>query len=156
MLCIFLIILASGGANSSTYSGYACEAFPGCHKDSLLSFSITHTLTGGSVASVPKQLEGQFLPFFQNEWIHMIHRTIAIGGGFILIILSFIELRQSQDRGNRIAGYAMIGLIFLEMGVGIVNAIYTVPLPISTLHTAIAATLIGFLSYTFAKGLHES
>ena len=41
MTIIFFVILFSGGYNSSTYSGNYCEAFPGCHEGSELSYSLS-------------------------------------------------------------------------------------------------------------------
>ncbi len=143
MLLLFFIILISGGANSSTYSGYACNAFPGCHPGSALSFHV-----GEAVAS-----EGYFLPKFQTEWIHMTHRLIAIVGGLALLIMSWRLLYRKQ--AYRMIGIGIWVLILGEISVGILNALYRIPAPISTAHTAIAATIVGLLSYSLAKSVHE-
>ncbi len=154
-LALFFVILISGGANSSTYSGYACEAFPGCHAGSPLSFSLAgETVAGTQFAPIPKDLEGHFLPRYQNEWIHMLHRVIAIFGGLFLIGLVWKTLVRHSDVVYRRVGEAIVALIILEMVVGIANAIYRIPVPVSALHTAIAASIVGLLSFSIVKSIY--
>ncbi len=43
----------------------------------------------------------------------------------------------------------------LEICVGILNAVFRVPAPISATHTAIAATLTGLLFFAAAEGNHN-
>ncbi|MBF0286214.1 MAG: COX15/CtaA family protein [SAR324 cluster bacterium] len=144
MLLLFFVILISGGANSSTYSGYACAAFPGCHEGSVFSFHV-----GEAVA------EGAFLPKFQNEWIHMTHRLIAVAGGLTMLVLSWRTLYNHSNKTYRMIGIWICILILGEISIGILNALYRIPASISTAHTAIAATIVGLLSYSFAKSVHE-
>jgi len=143
MFVIFLIILISGGANSSTYSGYACPAFPGCQLGSPFSFYV------GTILD-----EGYFFPKFWNEGIHMLHRLIAILGTLAIVLLSWFFLLRHPDSIYHKIGISIVGLLFLEIGVGIINALYQIPIPISLAHTAIAATLIGLFSFSFVRSVH--
>lgn len=145
MFAIFLVILISGGANSSTYSGYACNAFPGCQPGSTFSFYVSTDLEGG-----------YFFPRFWNEGIHMLHRLIAILGALIIVLLSWSFLLKHSDSTYHKIGFSILGLLFLEIVVGIINALYQVPVPISLAHTAIAATLIGVLSFSFVRSIHRN
>ena len=67
------------------------------------------------------------------------------------MVLSWVWLRNRY--GYNIIGNSIILLILLEICVGIANAVFRVPAPISALHTAIAATLTGLLFFVFA-GFH--
>ena len=146
MLMLFVVILISGGLNSSTYSGYACSAFPGCHAGSNFSFYVGEK----------QQEQGAFLPQFRNEWIHMLHRLIAILVSAGLAFLAWLVLFRHHNRIYRMIAYAIWILLTIELVVGIANAVYLIPVPLSLLHTALAATIFGVLSFSFAKSVYES
>jgi cytochrome c oxidase assembly protein subunit 15 len=156
MLAVLLIIITSGGYNSTTSSGNHCEAFPGCHEGSAVSFGMSGTdisawsgLKGHILPPAPAEFQGRFFPQYENEWIHMLHRFIALSGGMALMIMAWVWLKNRH--GYQLIGLSIVLLILLEIGVGITNAVFRVPQPISALHTAIAATLTGILFYVFAE-----
>jgi len=155
MLAILLIMITSGGYNSTTSSGYHCEAFPGCHEKSAFSFGMSGTdvsalsgIEGHILSPAPKEFQGRFLPVFENEWIHMLHRLIAICGGMILILMSWFWLKNKQD--YKLIGISFISLIILEILIGIINAVLRLPAPVSATHTAIAAILTSLLFFILA------
>jgi cytochrome c oxidase assembly protein subunit 15 len=155
MLAVLLIIITSGGYNSSTSSGKHCEAFPGCHEGSVVSFgmsgidiSVLSGIERDVLDPAPLEFQGRFLPVFANELINMLHRLIALSGGLALMLMSWFWLKNRQ--GYLVHGFSIIILILLEICVGILNAVLRVPASVSTLHTAIAATLIGLLFYVLA------
>ena len=159
MIALLFLIIASGGYNSSTYSGLYCEAFPGCHEGSYFSFGMSGAdiskltgITGNILQPAPEEYQGRFLPEFRNEWIHMLHRFIAVFGGMALVIMSWVWLRNRF--GFKIINNFIVGLILLEIIVGVLNSVLRVPVPISALHTAIAATLTGLMFFAFA-GNHQ-
>ena len=62
------------------------------------------------------------------------------------------QLRTSSPlSGIRHVGTAILLLIPSEVLVGIVNALYRIPVPVSALHTAIAATLVGLIAYALSE-----
>ena len=159
MIALLFLIIASGGYNSSTYSGLHCEAFPGCHEGSYFSFGMSGTdiskltgISGNILQPAPEDYQGRFLPEFRNEWIHMLHRFIADFGGMALVIMSWVWLKNRF--GFKIINNFIVGLISLEIIVGVLNSVLRVPVPISALHTAIAATLTGLMFFAFA-GNHQ-
>lgn len=156
MIAVLFIIIASGGYNSSTYSGLHCEAFPGCHEGSYLSFGMSGTdlskltgIEGHILQPAPEEYRGRFLPKFKNEWIHMLHRLIAVCGGMSLIIMSWFWLNKRF--GYNFINIIIVLLILLEVVVGVLNSVLHVPVPISALHTAVAATLTGLMFYVLAE-----
>ena len=159
MIALLFLIIASGGYNSSTYSGLHCEAFPGCHEGSYFSFGMSGTdiskltgIRGNILQPAPEDYQGRFLPEFRNEWIHMLHRFIAVFGGMALVIMSWVWLKNRF--GFKIINNFIVSLILLEIIVGVLNSVLRVPVPISALHTAIAATLTGLMFFAFA-GNHQ-
>ena len=156
MIALLFLIIASGGYNSSTYSGLHCEAFPGCHEGSYFSFGMSGTdlskltgIEGHILQPAPEDYRGRFLPEFRNEWIHMLHRFIAVFGGLALIIMSWVWLKKRF--GYNVINNFIVLLIFLEILVGVLNSVLRVPVPISALHTAVAATLTGLMFYALAE-----
>jgi heme A synthase len=64
------------------------------------------------------------------------------------------QLRMSSPlSGIRHVGSAILLLIPLEVSVGIVNALYRIPVPVSALHTAVAATLVGLIAYALSESV---
>ena len=156
MIAVMFLIIASGGYNSSTYSGLHCEAFPGCHEGSYFSFGMSGTdlskltgIEGHILQPAPKDYRGRFLPEFRNEWIHMLHRLIAVFGGLALIIMSWVWLKNRF--GYNVINNFIVLLILLEIIVGVLNSVLRVPVPISALHTTVAAVLTGLMFYAFAE-----
>ena len=159
MIDVLFLIIATGGYNSSTYSGLHCEAFPGCHEGSYFSFGMSGTdiskltgIRGNILQPAPEDFQGRFLPEFRNEWIHMLHRFIAVFGGLTLVIMSWVWLKNRF--GFKIINNFIVSLILLEIIVGVLNSVLRVPVPISALHTAIVATLTGLMFFAFA-GNHQ-
>ena len=159
MIALLFLIIASGGYNSSTYSGLHCEAFPGCHEGSYFSFGMSGVdlskltgIEGHILQPVPEEFRGRFLPEFRNEWIHMIHRFIAVFGGLALMMMSWIWLKNRF--GYSVIHNFIVLLILLEIILGVLNSVLRVPVSISALHTAVAAALTGLIFYAFAENHH--
>ena len=156
MIAVLFLIIASGGYNSSTYSGLHCEAFPGCHEGSYFSFGMSGTdvskltgIEGHILQPAPMDYQGRFLPEFKNEWIHRLHRFIAVVGGLALITMSWIWLKNRF--GYNVINNFIVLLILLEILLGVLNSVLRVPVPISALHTAVAAALTGLMFYALAE-----
>ncbi len=156
MIFVLFLIIASGGYNSSTYSGLHCEAFPGCHEGSFFSFGMSGSdlskltgIEGHILQPAAEDYRGRFLPEFRNEWIHMLHRFIAVFGGLALIIMSWVWLKNRF--GYNVINNFIVLLILLEIIVGVLNSVLRVPVPISALHTTVAAALTGLMFYVFAE-----
>ena len=156
MIAVLFLIIATGGYNSSTYSGLHCEAFPGCHEGSFFSFGMSGTdvskltgIEGHILQPAPVDYQGRFLPEFKNEWIHMMHRFIAVVGGLALITMSWIWLKNRF--GYNVINNFIVLFILLEILLGALNAVLRVPVPISALHTAVAAALTGLMFYALAE-----
>ena len=56
-----------------------------------------------------------------------------------------------EQVGYYVINNFIVLLILLEIIVGVLNSVLRVPVPISALHTAVAAALIGFMFYALAE-----
>lgn len=155
MLVIFFAILTSGAANSTSYSGYTCPGFPSCLVESEYNWigDAKKRLFDSSV--IPKELDKEFFSNHQNAYIHMAHRTVAALGAFMIVLIGFRQLIQKGTGIDKPMGWSLILLLGLEFVVGVVNAVYHIPIPVSMLHTFLAASIVGVLSFTFARSTYE-
>lgn len=148
MIILFFVMLLSGGLNSSNYAGYACDAFPFCNSTSSFSFF----LNNNSTSLIFNGWRGVELPANRLELIHLIHRVVVIllSGFFCYFIIKYW---LPKSKIWRALGFALLIILFLEMVVGIANALFKVPVTISALHTTLASTLTGILAFSlcFAK-----
>ena len=139
-------MLFSGGMNSSNYAGYACSAFPLCSPDSSFSFfwdkATKLFLWNGWLG----------LKFSSSilEWIHLTHRLVTIVGSIIFFYFIF-SFFLNKGRNWKFLGISLLILLLLEIFVGITNALFSVPIPISILHTTIASCITGVLAIMLAK-----
>ena len=85
----------------------------------------------------------------------MIHRLIAIVGGFALMFIVFKDFIYHQKSLYRWIGVGILIGVSLEIIVGVLNAIYRVPVPVSTIHTAIASLLVLLISLSFAESFRQ-
>ena len=153
---IFFFMLFTGGLNSSTYAGYACQAFPLCNVQSSFSFFWDSQIS----AYVFNGWKGFDLSANLLETIHLFHRFVVILGSIILGYYTIrYWLKDSSQLKNksewRIVSYSLLGLLFLEILVGITNALWKVPIPISILHTALAASITGILAWAFSLAKYK-
>ena len=56
--------------------------------------------------------------------------------------------------GYNVINNFIVLLILLEIIVGVSNSVLRVPVPISALHTTVAAVLTGLMFYVFAENYH--
>jgi cytochrome c oxidase assembly protein subunit 15 len=110
-----LLQLALGGLVSSYYAGLACNTFPTCN--------------GEAIAPTFSGMVG----------LHVMHRL----NGFLLLsgyILLVWRLRGEGSLG-RLANLGL-GLVFLQIGLGVTDVLLQIPVEITALHTATAATIV--------------
>ena len=151
MIAIFFFILFSGGLNSSNYAGYACNAFPFCNSDSAFSFFWDKQQSSLIFNSLQK------FKFASNylEFIHLAHRIITILGSLFLIYFIILYWLK-RNLQWKILGYSIICLLFCELGVGIINALFSVPVFISILHTTLASSIVGILAWSLSLARYQN
>jgi cytochrome c oxidase assembly protein subunit 15 len=108
--------IALGGWVSSNYAALACPDFPACR--------------------------GAWLPIDGPTFIHMIHR---LGALLVLVIVGAYATLLLRQSATRRLGALLVGLLALQVGLGIANVLLSLPLPVAVAHNLGAALLLATL-----------
>jgi len=128
--------IALGGWVSSNYAALACTDFPTCQgsgwpaADYANAFHMTREL--GQTA------DGGLLSFAALTAIHWTHRLGAIG--VLLVVGAYAVLRRREPMG-----VWLLGLLGLQVGLGIANVLLSLPLAVAVAHNLGAALLLATL-----------
>ena len=149
-LVLLILQIALGGWTSSNYAGIGCMGFPTCNgqwwpdMDFSSAFHLTQSIG-------PDYLYGQ-LHASARSAIQWTHRLVALALGLALLGL-YWQAGQSEQAGQREfvarrrAVLCCAGLYLLQVTLGIVLVIWSLPFPPALLHTAGAALLMLALVY---------
>jgi len=137
MVVVFLQI-ALGGWVSANFAAAACTNFPGCGNFPWLdgpwreSFNLARTL--------PVTDGGAVIVGDTGKTIHLAHRAGAL---FTLLYIGWLAARATTlGAPARVTGVAMLGLLALQILLGISAVAFGLPLTVVTLHNAVAALLL--------------
>ena len=137
--------IALGGWTSANYAALACGTdFPKCLDQWWpgTDFREAFVLWRG----VGVNYEGGVLDGAARTAIQMTHRIGAVLVFGHLLMLSIFALRRHIALGAWVAG-----LLLLQIGLGISNVVYALPLPVATAHNAVAAALLFTLLMLLAR-----
>lgn len=138
LLCAQILL---GGWTSSNYAAVACTEFPTCYgglwwppTDFAAGFTIWPTL-GVSY-------EHGVLDSAARTAIHLTHRIGALGVFLYLGTLAVLVLRRARNLRHFQVGFVLVGVLLLQVGLGIANVLGHLPLPIAVAHNGGAALLL--------------
>ena len=132
-LGVLAVQVALGGWLTSNYAALACPDFPTCHgawlpeMDLHTGFDVTQTVG-------PNYLGG-LMSSDARVAIHFAHRLGAVA---VLLVVGILAWRL----GNRAAGWSLAAVLALQLGLGIANVVFALPLAVAVLHNAGAAALM--------------
>ena len=130
-LVLTFVQLFIGGWTSASGAGFACTDFPQC-------------------------LPGYWLPTDQNNLaiLQMVHRGVGFALSFSLIALCVVAFRDKRLQG-RVKGAcaSLVLLVVVQILVGWYNVENLVPVPTSALHTALAAAIVGTITWVTARAV---
>jgi cytochrome c oxidase assembly protein subunit 15 len=111
--------IALGGLVSSNYAGLACPEWPTCNG-------------------------GLWFPSFRgNVGLHLLHRY---NGYLLLAALALAALASRRDAPLRTPAFAALAIGLLQVGVGIANVSFGLPVEVTALHSALATALAAALT----------
>jgi cytochrome c oxidase assembly protein subunit 15 len=111
--------IALGGLVSSNHAGLACPEWPTCNG-------------------------GLWFPSFRGGiGLHLLHRY---NGYLLLAALALAALASRRDQRLRGLAFAALGIGLLQVGVGIANVSFGLPVEVTALHSALATALAGALT----------
>lgn len=148
-LVILIAQMILGGWVSTNYAALACTDFPTCHGVWLPQMDFRHGFQ--LVRGLGVTANGAPLSYQALTAIHWTHRVGALVTFIYLVALALAMLRFT---GARRYGLALLGLVILQVALGISNVVFSLPLPVAVGHNAGAALLLVtlvVLNYTFSR-----
>lgn len=140
-LIALVVQIALGGWTSSNYSAVACPDFPTCQNSwwPEMDYKDAFVLWRG----LGVNYEGGVLEHPARVAIHFTHRLGAVVATLALILAALLTLRWHGGTSRmRIAAYAVLAALVLQLLIGITMVLRAFPLPLATAHNAGAALLL--------------
>ncbi len=139
-LLVVITQIALGGWTSTNYAALACTAFPGCYAGEAwpaMDFSEGFVLWRG----LGVNYEFGVLEPNARAAVHMTHR---IGALFVLLFVGMLSVRLmlSDSLWFKRTGQVMLGLLVLQIALGILNVVASLPLANAVAHNGVAALLL--------------
>ena len=152
-LAVVVVQIALGGWTSANYAALACPDFPACQRQwwPEMDFAEAFVMWRGLGVSY----EYGVLDNAARTAIHMTHRLGAVAVLLSVGWLSLGSLRFAAGRRVRIAGAVVGGLMLVQIGLGIANVWFYLPISTAVGHNACAALLILAL-ITLGHGLRSA
>ncbi|MXW73286.1 MAG: heme A synthase [Chromatiales bacterium] len=152
-LAIVIVQVALGGWTSANYAALACPDFPACQRQwwPEMDFAEAFVMWRG----LGTNYEYGVLDYAARTAIHMTHRLGALA---VLLYVGWLSVRSAcfaSARKVRIAGAAVGALTLVQIGLGIANVWFYLPMSSALAHNACAALLVLAL-VTMAHGLRPT
>lgn len=152
-LAVVVVQIALGGWTSANYAALACPDFPACQRQwwPEMDFAEAFVMWRG----LGTNYEYGVLDYAARTAIHMTHR---LGALVVLLYIGWLSVRSAcfaSARNVRIAGAAVGALTLVQIGLGIANVWFYLPMSSALAHNACAAVLVLAL-VTMAHGLRPA
>lgn len=149
--------IALGGWVSSNYAGISCSGFPTCNGDWWPELHLKEAFQ--MMHFDGKNFQGGQLDVGARVTIQWIHRLGALFVWLYWTILSVLMWKKFTASSIRRKLLMLNLLLWIQIGLGIVNVIYLLPLHAAVMHNGIAALLfatsIGLFYSIFGGRLYE-
>ncbi|MBI2784889.1 MAG: COX15/CtaA family protein [Legionella longbeachae] len=145
VIIIFLQI-ALGGWVSSNYAGIACIGFPECNGVWLpdLQFAQGFNL----FSPVGANYQGGLLDNEVRVTIQFIHRVGAVLTASYILLLAFVMMLKARFNYLKIAAAVLVLLVIAQFTLGVMNAVYMLPITVAVAHNGVAALLLATIFCT--------
>ncbi len=136
-IVILVIQIALGGWTSANYAALACTEFPVCEGDwaSRLDFAGAY--------SVPDAVNYEFgaHDYAERMTMHIVHRAGAVVT-FVYLAWLALHLMRGYSGKMKTGGTMLLAVLLIQVGLGISNVVFSLPLFIAVAHNAVAACLL--------------
>mgnify|MGYP000088299964 CR=1 FL=1 len=136
-LALVAVQIALGGWVSTNYAALACTDFPLCQGAWVPPMDFEHAFT--LHRELGETAAGDLLPLTALAAIHWTHRVMAL---VVALYLGWLALRLLRTPGYVCFGLVVGGLLALQVGLGIGNVLFSLPLALAVAHNAGAALLL--------------
>lgn len=142
---VLFLQLILGGWTSSNYAGYACEHWLFCNPGSSLEMDFTAAF---SLPTAGDNYLGGQLPLEGRAAIQVSHRLGALLVSLYCLGL-YLWLRNNPEL--KLPLRVMLGVLLLQLGVGVLNVLYAVPVGLAMVHHAGAVLLMLALLWLYQR-----
>lgn len=139
-LVLVVIQIALGGWVSTNYAALACTDFPLCQGGWVPAMDFEHAFT--LHRELGETATGELLPMAALTAIHWTHRLMAL---VLTLYLGWLVVRVLRTPGYAGMGLVILGLLTLQVSLGISNVLFSLPLAVAVAHNTGAALLLGSL-----------
>lgn len=138
VLLLVVVQIALGGWTSSNYAALACTDFPTCHgqwwpaMDVARGFNLAQGIGPNYLGGL---LEGE-----ARTAIHMAHRlgALLVSVSVLLLVVRLLRLGAYAKP----LGFTLLGVLLLQVSLGVTNVAAQLPLPVAVAHNAGGALLL--------------
>jgi cytochrome c oxidase assembly protein subunit 15 len=140
-LLLLVLQIALGAWTSTNYASLSCHDFPLCMNNQSLIWHFKEAFN--FTAPVGVNYEGGVLPESIRQTIHMTHRLGAlVVAVYLVIFCAYAALRVRSSSSLMKSIFIILGLLCLQMCIGITNVIMQLPLATALLHNLVAVLLL--------------
>lgn len=152
---ILFLQISLGAWTSTNYASLSCPDFPFCtNTHPMMTFYFKQAFNIFSPLGI--NYEGGVLATAIRQTIQMMHRLGAlIFTTYILIFSMMVMTKLKEARQVIISFYFILGLLSIQLCLGIANVIFKLPLVTAISHTLVAVLLLlamMTLTFNFVKG----
>ncbi|OEF28190.1 COX15/CtaA family protein [Vibrio rumoiensis] len=143
-MVILLMQIMLGGWTSSNYAALVCTSFPVCNGNwwQSLNFKGAFTIFQQPLLMNNDSYEYGVLDYSSRMTIHIMHRIGAVLTAITLIWLACRVIAHKLNSAFKVAGIALIMLVFIQIGLGITNVMLQLPVILAVAHNLVAALLL--------------
>lgn len=136
-LAVASVQIALGGWVSTNYAALACIDFPTCHGEWLPHMDFSHAFhlvreLGMTAAGAP----------LSHEALTAIQWTHRVGALATLVTAGALGLAVLGTANFRLYGIVLLGIVLIQIGLGIANVLLRLPLVLAAAHNGGAALLL--------------
>lgn len=139
VLALVVMQIALGGWMSSNYAALACPDFPLCQNALVPPMDFTSGFNFFQSVG-PNYLYGK-LDNHARTAIHYTHRMGAIAASCAVLFFAFLLLKEKVAPLKKYAA-AIIAILVVQIGLGISNIVFSLPIAVAVLHNAGGAALL--------------
>jgi cytochrome c oxidase assembly protein subunit 15 len=136
-LGVVVLQIALGGWTTSNYAALACPDFPTCQN------SWWPRMDFGRAFNVAQEVGPNYLGGLLHAdariAIHMAHRLGAVA---VLLVVGSLAWRLFAAPHTRLLGGVLGTVLLAQIGLGVANVLYSLPLGVATAHNAVGALLL--------------
>ena len=136
-LILLVMQIALGGWVSTNYAALACTDFPTCQGAWIPDMDFGHAYT--LHRKLGETASGELLPLAALTAIHWTHRLMAL---VVTLFLLWLAARLFKTPGFKGIALMLLGMLLVQVILGIGNIVFSLPLPVAVAHNAGAALLL--------------